>query len=741
MKGYFSSLELAGLIGLPSTDRRVRERAIRESWRSRDRIGRGGGKEYQLPDRYWTPEFEEAARARFPDKFAGDDSLLEVSLQAPIATPPAVAPEFPKSDNVVGFEIEPPDPKASKKDRTAEARYEILKAYDRAEQTGFCKLEGLSRLRCEENFAVKYNNGEVELPQWIRTQEPKLSRSTLKNWQKRLETEGFEGLKPKNRGRAGKVIDTEEELRNFTLGMVAKYPHCRAVQIHEAMHARFADSALPSVSTVARWVRDWKRTNAQLFAAVSNPDKFKSKHMAAFGSYSEGIDRLNQLWQLDSTPADVMCADGRYHLVAVVDVFSRRAMLLVTKTSRSVAILALLRRAILAWGVPEAIKTDNGKDYTSRHITRVLDDLRIERDLCAPFSPWQKPYVERFFRTFSSGLLELLPGYTGHNVADRQELRAQKSFSERLYQKDGVVEVGMTSEQLQSFADRWCDKYHHEAKTAHGGKTPFEIYTGSQGAIRTVSDERLLDVLMAEGGTRTVQKRGVQIEGGWFIAVELEAYIGQPVQARLDPADLGRIYIYDGDGKFICVAENPERTGMDRAKTAVVAKRKQKERIQAGKKALKALAKKANVGDVVDEMLSAAERRNGKLTSLPKSSEEYAAEALHEAARTLEALAPVPEPHYDEGARARHVAFLQEPERKPSQDIVEGKPELRKVFRAWKKGLPCDEADRGMARLCLRWAEGRALARFHCDDDRQEEEYAAFIEWLGATEIIQQKAV
>lgn len=37
----------------------------------------------------------------------------------------------------------------------------------------------------------------------------------------------------------------------------------------------------------------------------------------------------------------------------------------------SAAISALLRRAILDWGVPEAIKTDNGSDYVSNHIVRV----------------------------------------------------------------------------------------------------------------------------------------------------------------------------------------------------------------------------------------------------------------------------------------------------------------------------------------------------------------------------------
>src|SRR6266540_2760358 len=51
---WFRGRELVGLPGLPDTDRNVRARAIREGWQSRERTGRGGGREYHisnLPDR------------------------------------------------------------------------------------------------------------------------------------------------------------------------------------------------------------------------------------------------------------------------------------------------------------------------------------------------------------------------------------------------------------------------------------------------------------------------------------------------------------------------------------------------------------------------------------------------------------------------------------------------------------------------------------------------------------------
>ena len=45
---WFSISELAGLSGIPKSESKVRLKAKRESWESRDRIGRGGGKEYSF---------------------------------------------------------------------------------------------------------------------------------------------------------------------------------------------------------------------------------------------------------------------------------------------------------------------------------------------------------------------------------------------------------------------------------------------------------------------------------------------------------------------------------------------------------------------------------------------------------------------------------------------------------------------------------------------------------------------
>ncbi|MDD2366301.1 MAG: DNA-binding protein, partial [Desulfuromonadaceae bacterium] len=48
MKTHYTAKELAGLPGMPGTERSVQRTADRENWPWRKRAGRGGGKEYLL---------------------------------------------------------------------------------------------------------------------------------------------------------------------------------------------------------------------------------------------------------------------------------------------------------------------------------------------------------------------------------------------------------------------------------------------------------------------------------------------------------------------------------------------------------------------------------------------------------------------------------------------------------------------------------------------------------------------
>ena len=55
-------------------------------------------------------------------------------------------------------------------------------------------------------------------------------------------------------------------------------------------------------------------------------------------------------------------------------------LLHVTRTSPSTAVCTALRRAILAWGVPNVVRCDNGKEFISNHTRTALTDLGIAQE-------------------------------------------------------------------------------------------------------------------------------------------------------------------------------------------------------------------------------------------------------------------------------------------------------------------------------------------------------------------------
>ena len=417
--------------------------------------------------------------------------------------------------------------------------------------------------------------------------------------------------------------------------------HLTSRAAHKALLAEHGRA--PAHSTVREWLRNWRRKNWRALAAVTNPDLDRSRHKPAGGDAAANITRLNQVWELDSTPADVMCSDGkRYAIVGAIDIWSRRAKLLVVPSSRAIAVALLLRRCILDWGVPEAVRTDEGKDYTPRHVLGVLEDLEIGHLACGPYSPERKPHIERFFRTLLHELFAGLPGFTGHNVAQAQALRSRVSFAERRGVDDAeVFGAALTAEELQARCDLWCDAvYGRRPHSGLGGASPFERATSWQGSVRRIHDEHALDALLAEpagSGWRVVCKKGIRLDSVFYIAGPLGSLVGERVKLRRDPADAGRIHVYREDGSFVCVAENPVRTDANQAAIAAAMTADYREHRKAARKRARDLAKHTDPDGVADRALANAATAAAGVVTFPKPGRTHQTPALTQAGRAAQA--------------------------------------------------------------------------------------------------------
>jgi transposase InsO family protein len=151
----------------------------------------------------------------------------------------------------------------------------------------------------------------------------------------------------------------------------------------------------------------------------------------AYGESFELIHRReaegpNAIWQADHTPLDILVLrpDGRAvnpWLTIVIDDYSRAVAgyFLSFEAPCSLHTSIALRQAIwrkgdsrwVVYGIPDVLYTDNGSDFTSRHLEQVGADLKIRLVFSIPGRPRGRGRIERFFSTVNEMFLCELEGY------------------------------------------------------------------------------------------------------------------------------------------------------------------------------------------------------------------------------------------------------------------------------------------------------------------------------------------
>ena len=658
MKAWMSAAEIAeyALPGLPSTERGIGLRAEKDNWPCQRRKGRGGGLEYQV-------------------------SSLPLSARVALSAMEARATAASIDVGAI------PIPTAAMNDDAApttagvlrrDARLTILALFD-----GFARRNGLKPTLARSLFADLYNlAGEtvadaegnhvaregrylITVPAWVRRAKPTISAGSIGNWI-RLRDGGQAGrLGGAYKGRRkGGVLGTANggEVATFIGALILKAPHLCADAIRDAVRDRFGDqvevitdetgevtnSVVPPVRTFQRFVAAWKAEHAELIKRETDPDGFKNTMRFSGRDMNAWVTRPNQLWEIDASPADVLLKDGRYSVYVVVDIYTRRMIVLVSRTARTEAVLSLIRKAILAWGVPDTIRTDNGSDFSSHWAVSAISGLGIAIDVCAPYSPEQKGTVERHIGTLQKGFMERLPGYAGHNVADRKKIEARKAFSKRLGQSDAkVFDVKLSAADLQGYVDEWCEnKYLHSKHGGLKGKTPFDMITAWTGPLKRIENERALDLFLApiagKDGFKQVTKFGIRHDKADFCHTALIP--GTRVFCRQDPADMGRLAVYAEDTvTFLCIAECAKRLNKDPGEATRELRAAQKARLDAEVTPLRRDIARMKPRDMIDGTLKVARRDHGTVVPMPKRSEAHTSPGLDgaaEAARVLEGRAP-----------------------------------------------------------------------------------------------------
>ncbi|MGW2788215.1 IS481 family transposase [Streptomyces populi] len=234
-----------------------------------------------------------------------------------------------------------------------------------------------------------------------------VSRQTVSGWKSRYEASGLAGLADRSRRPASCPHQASAEVEAAVCELRRKHPRWGPRRIAHVLERSGAVSPVPSRMTVYRIL---------VRHGLVEPGVRRRKR-SDYKRWQR--DRPMQLWQMDIV-GGVMLVDAvtgeltEAKVVTGVDDHSRYCVIAsVVERATGRAVCAAFVRALRAFGVPEEVLTDNGKQFTDRFghggevlFDRICRENGIAHRLTQPASPTTTGKVERFHQTLRRELLD-----------------------------------------------------------------------------------------------------------------------------------------------------------------------------------------------------------------------------------------------------------------------------------------------------------------------------------------------
>ena len=260
----------------------------------------------------------------------------------------------------------------------------------------------------------------------------KITAKTFWEWRKKYKKDGINGLLDTRDKANRKKRALNDWMQEFVLTQFRAYGShgFNYAQAHRDLHREASrkgflnytawlkneEKNLCSEKSVKRFLDAYFKERPQEKILIEfGEDRFKSRVAPAFGKQDGNVSYKNELWQVDSSPLDIAVNENgrifRPDIVSVVDVFSKRSVMMLCENSNSIALVRLMQKALRVLGKPKSVRGDNGKDYLSKNFQGMLKNLGIEFLRTPAYSGDKKAYVERMFKTIQHSHLKHSLGY------------------------------------------------------------------------------------------------------------------------------------------------------------------------------------------------------------------------------------------------------------------------------------------------------------------------------------------
>ncbi|WP_281687606.1 Mu transposase C-terminal domain-containing protein [Pseudomonas citronellolis] len=543
MHKWFTASELAGLSGLPGSERGVRKLADRERWEGQRRLG---SKAVEYSFAVLPKEAQAALLARLVQQ--------EEPQQAPQPTAPH-ALITPKRDGISASRLND-----DQRD-VMTARVTIIREIERmsqvvSQQRAILTLVGLAR----DGQLSPYLAGQVERANDRKTADRTLSERTLKRWLADYRKHGEIALAPVRR-------KPNMSIPTWAPVFLKHYQRPQKPSV-EAAYAAFAaeNPGCPSIHAVRRFL-------AKLSPEAREQGRMGSRELKALQPFTRR--QAHQLW-----PNDVWVADGhtfdaevinpltgqifRPEITLVIDWATRRITgFSVNLAESTLATLDTLRDGVSRCGMYKVLYVDNGGGFDNADVYEVNDRLGGEITHSLPYNSQARGVIERAHRTILVRLAKDFDSYMGADMDKEAATRVHRLSRKQLAE-------GITPTQIPEFGTFFAklqdalDAYNHAPH--RGLRKVRDIATGM---MRHQSPMEAWKSAIAEGWeplqasadivasvtrpqvVRTTNRGEVRFSGNIYFLDALRDIHGEEVRVAYDFRDSSRVWVHDMDGELI----------------------------------------------------------------------------------------------------------------------------------------------------------------------------------------------
>ncbi|MDN7683450.1 integrase [Burkholderia cenocepacia] len=318
---------------------------------------------------------------------------------------------------------------------------------------------------------------------------------------------------------------------------------------------------VPSLRTVQRRTHDIDAYDH----AVTRYGEREARRRFADQHRARKVSRILEIVEIDHSPVDCIYADlngeaiARPMITVVLDRFSRCVLgFCISSAGHGVhAIFEALRHAMmpksylqerfpelsLEWpchGWPERLLMDNGREMHARAVVDAMTNLGVICEYAASRDPNDKPFVERFLKTFNYSFIHKLPGTTLAKIHQRVGFKAED-------------EACITFEKLIEMVHIWITEvYHKRPHRGLGGRAPIDVWkegaTANPPLLKCNAED--LSIEFGEHDESALQHYGIDFNTFRYVSPELLVLrrmlpAKSKVHIKAPYENAGLIYVWD----------------------------------------------------------------------------------------------------------------------------------------------------------------------------------------------------